>query len=112
MDSTKKFFEVSNIAYNAHTNVTTFIGTRYDVSESGSKVESFGLQEVAGELSQEQVMEHAKTLIEEGQDIEVVYSEVQTTGDENTGVVAEGTKDDTTLANPDTVVPAAEAAAE
>lgn len=89
MTPTKRIFEVSDIHFDAARDVTLFMGTRYNVYEDGSKkVLGFGEQVMNGPQTQEAVMAHAQTLIVPEEVDEVLFSEVTTVGDFNTGKIA------------------------
>lgn len=69
----KQILEVSNITDNSYT------ATNYFLHEDGRKeVKTQQNHEIPSGLSQDEVLENAKGLIEPGADIEVVFSEETT----------------------------------
>ena len=77
----KQFLEVSGIVYDAEANKTRFSLVNYFLHDDGQKeVKTSELAEfpVNGEVSHDEVINYAKSLINPDYEIEVVYSDVTT----------------------------------
>lgn len=89
MTPTKRLVEVSGVAFDADKNVTTYMQTRIDTYEDGSrKVLSYGMQEAEGELNVPQVLALEETRIIPADVDGVYYSETQTIGEPDSGEIA------------------------
>lgn len=77
----KQFLEVSGIVYDAEANKTRFSIVNYFLHDDGQKeVKTTELAEFPanGEVSQDEVLNYVKTLINPDYEIEVVHSDVTT----------------------------------
>lgn len=68
----EKTLEIFDVAYNEELNETTFVAKRFDVAEDGAKTEdSESTHTVAGNLTEDECVEYAKTLIAPEEEIGV-----------------------------------------